>query len=753
MYKDLEKCLLLAAVAGTALFPAAAKSDIFDALPKGLFSETPYKADLEPDINLTAIVSKPKDVAVKNNEIEFSADEIETDTGSGIIKAKGNVEIVRDDLILKADEIVYNQKEDIITANGNISLLEASGNMIYAENVNLEDKMDRIDMENIKVVLKDQSHMAARSFRKYKNDNKLLENVVYSPCDLCEKDDPLWQIKARKVRHNAEMQDINYNDAFLEIKGVPIMYMPFFSHPDPSVKRRSGVLPPSFNSNNYFGARITGKYFWSISDNESVLISPGISSKIGPILSVDYDKYVYNGELRLSGSYLKDNKNDDYGNGDRGSLYLSGRYEINDNWVADTDFKYVSDRTFLKDMSLKEKDDAWLNSVLRFQGFFGRNYASIETYYYKQISYDLKHEDKPFIVPLMMYEHIGETNKYGFYNKNEFSAASIYREEDDSSYRTTMINSWILPSTTSYGAKTKLMASIKTDFYYIDNYTNQNQENFDGGVARVFPQLSYEWRLPFVKASEYSRQIIEPIVVAALSPDSGGKENEIPNNDSRNPRLDDTNVLDVNRYAGYDINDSGSRISYGVNWSSYGDITGRSSFLLAQSYKFERGYSFSEEGEEKGYFSDYIGRLYANPHKYVDFNYRFIVDREDYELEYSELSTKLGSEVLNTEIAYIYLKDDNVDAVSISNVGERKELYMSLNMALAKYWSLSLYNRQDLTRNGGSLEHGGSLIYEDECLILSGNIKKDNSNDPQYKGSYEFSVDFFLKTLGGVGAN
>lgn len=751
MNKRLKKCLLL--TTAVVLVPTIAQSDVFKSLPKGLFSENPYNAAVEPKYDLMNIINtKPEKVESKTKEIEFSADEMETNTSDGTITAKGNVYIVRDTIELKADEIVYNQKQDIIIARGNVALTDNTGNVIYAENVNLEDKMDRIAMDNIKVVLRDQSNMAARKFRKFKNDNKLLENAVYSPCNLCKDADPLWQIKARKIRHNAKTQDMNYNDAFLEIKGIPVMYTPFFSHPDPTVKRRSGLLAPNFTTNNYFGPRITAKYFWSISDNESMLISPSLSSKIGPILSIDYDKYVYNGQLKMSGAYFKDN--DDYGEGHRGNLYVQGRYEINDNWVADTDLKYVSDRTILKDLSLKEKDDAWLNSVVRFQGFYDRSYATIEAYHYKQVSYDLRQEDKPYIVPLMMYEQVGDINKYGFYNKNEYSMASIYREDEDSSYRASMINSFILPSTTSYGAKTKLMASLKTDLYYIDNYSNPYGENFDGNVARVFPQLSYEWRLPFVRASEDTRQIIEPIVVAVLSPNGGNKINKIPNNDSRNPRLDDTNVLDVNRYAGYDMNDTGSRISYGINWSSYGDIIGRSSFLLAQSYRLKKGDSFSEEGNDNiGYFSDYIGRFYANPHRYVDFNYRFIVDREDYELKYSELSTRLGSKVLNTEIAYIYLKDNNVDAVSISNVGERKELYMSLNMALTQNWSLSLYNRQDLTKHGGSLEHGGSLIYEDECLTLSTNVKKDNSNDPQYRGGYEFSIDFYLKTLGGVGTN
>ena len=77
---------------------------------------------------------------------------------------------------------------------------------------------------------------------------------------------------------------------------------------------------------------------------------------------------------------------------------------------------------------------------------------------------------------------------------------------------------------------------------------------------------------------------------------------------------------------------------------------------------------------------------------------------------------------------------------------------MSLNSKLTKDWSVSVYDRIDLTDNGGSLEHGGQLIYEDECLKLITDIHRYHSNDPEYEGNYEFSVSFLLKTLGGFGS-
>ena len=262
-----------------------------------------------------------------------------------------------------------------------------------------------------------------------------------------------------------------------------------------------------------------------------------------------------------------------------------------------------------------------------------------------------------------------------------------------------------------------------------------------------------EWKLPFIRATETSRQILEPTIVGVLAPNDSNKTNKIPNEDSQDFELDDSNVLDINRYAGYDRNDTGSRISYGINWNSYGDTFGRTNAFLAQSYYFDKhesinntsSYDFSEKED---HLSDYVGRIYASPTDYFDLNYRFRVDKDDLELTYSELSTKIGPQILNAYISYIYLQD-NKNSSLIEN-SERKELYTALRSKLTKDWSISIFNRQDLTDNGGSLEYGGDLIYEDECTALIFYMRRDNSSDPDYEGDFEFGVNFLLKTLGGT---
>lgn len=720
-------------------------------------STKPYGM-LEPQKNLTNVLTTPSEpTEEETTDIYFSADEMENNKELQTVTAIGNVNIIRNNLTLIADKVIYNQKDDIVTAVGNVILVEKNGNVVFSDYVELTDHMSEGEMDNVKVIMADKTRVAAQKFRRLEGDNKEMEKVVYSPCDTCKTKEPLWQIKAHKVTHDAEKKDVYYNHAFVEIKGVPVFYLPFLSHPDPTVKRRSGFLPPSFGSSSYLGAYLQPKYFWAISDHEDLTFSPYLSTDQGIVWSANYNKYFPRGELQLSGSTVRDDKYDKQ----RGNLFAKGRYEINDYWYADADINYISDRYYLQDMSLLYQDNAWLTSSARMQGFDNRNYAAVEAYYYKLISYDnsFNDYDKPYVMPWMEYENVSEPNKYGAYTKTTLNFASILREETVSTQRMTMINSWNLPYTSPYGEKYKLVASLKSDLYYVDSYLNEDDEVYSGAVGRVFPQIGLEWRMPFVRATETSRQILEPVIVAVAAPDGGNKINKIPNEDSQNAELDDTNILSLDRYAGYDRNDTGSRISYGINWSAYGEKTGRTSMFIAQSYKFKKDQSFSESDGEDSYFSDYVGRIYANPNEYLDLAYRFRLNREDFDLNYSELTARMGPRMLSLFISYIYLQGN--ENATLEGYDERKELYTGLNIGLSRNWSLNMYNRQDLAPKGGSLEHGADLIYEDECFKFVTTVRKDNSyrwrrhfehNENYEKSNYEITATFFLKTLGGAGS-
>ena len=74
----------------------------------------------------------------------------------------------------------------------------------------------------------------------------------------------LWELRAKKIKHNSFKKTVYYDSAVLKIYDFPIFYFPKFSHPDPTVDRRSGFLIPTFSNSTNMGAGIDIPYFWNI---------------------------------------------------------------------------------------------------------------------------------------------------------------------------------------------------------------------------------------------------------------------------------------------------------------------------------------------------------------------------------------------------------------------------------------------------------------------------------------------------------
>ena len=166
-----------------------------------------------------------------------------------MIVTRGNMELV-------CDRLWYDQKKDIIVAEGNAILTEADGSVLYTDRIMLSERMKRADVNKVKVIMRDESRIWADTFVKKTNDNKQMRNASYTACDVCQGKSPLWQIDARKVSYDAAGQNINYNDAVLRVKNIPVFYTPFLSQPSPEVKRRSWLLMTSMGSTSYTGQYI-----------------------------------------------------------------------------------------------------------------------------------------------------------------------------------------------------------------------------------------------------------------------------------------------------------------------------------------------------------------------------------------------------------------------------------------------------------------------------------------------------------------
>ncbi|SVC65332.1 uncharacterized protein METZ01_LOCUS318186, partial [marine metagenome] len=242
---------------------------------------------------------------VLQDNVLMRADSVTYDEDFGIVTASGHVEISHGENILFADTISYNRRDDIVIATGNVALLSAEDDVVFSNYMELTGDLKSGTIRGIQILFSDGSRAAGVSGRMTGDGRNEIRKAVYSPCELCPENywkEPLWQIKSFNVIHDKSLKRIFYKDAFLEVFGVPVAYVPFFSHPDPSVVRKTGFLTPSIRSNGVLGLTYEQPFFLNIAPNRDATFAPIISFKEGVVLTGEYREVRKHGKYKLNGS-------------------------------------------------------------------------------------------------------------------------------------------------------------------------------------------------------------------------------------------------------------------------------------------------------------------------------------------------------------------------------------------------------------------------------------------------------------------
>src|SRR3954454_2690268 len=86
----------------------------------------------------------------RNAPVVFQADEVQYDEQLGLTVAKGHVEISQGGEILLADTVGNKQRTGPITASGHVSLVQPTGEVVFAEFIELRDQMNTAFAQNVR---------------------------------------------------------------------------------------------------------------------------------------------------------------------------------------------------------------------------------------------------------------------------------------------------------------------------------------------------------------------------------------------------------------------------------------------------------------------------------------------------------------------------------------------------------------------------------------------------------------------------
>src|SRR5690606_19651385 len=157
-----------------------------------------------------------------------------------------------------------------LRAEGNVRLTEPDGKITYGEIIDLSDDYRNGFVDSLRLDAPDQTRLAAQRAERSEGNFTTFHNGVYTACEPCRHDPkkpPLWQVKAARIIHDQGERMIYFEDANLEFFGKSIAYLPYLSTPDPTVKRKTGMLLPMVTSTTKYGVGLEVPYYWALAPN------------------------------------------------------------------------------------------------------------------------------------------------------------------------------------------------------------------------------------------------------------------------------------------------------------------------------------------------------------------------------------------------------------------------------------------------------------------------------------------------------
>lgn len=679
-------------------------------------------------VSMVALILAAEPVAARENSglpVNFSADTLSHDDQTQTVTAIGNVELIQGQRILRADKMVYNLATDTVSALGNVSLLDDTGDVHFAEYVELSDNMKDGFVHGLYSTLADGGRFRAIQGKREGGSRIVMTEASYTPCEPCENnpDDVVWQIKASEVIHDEDDNTVRYKNARLELLGVPVAYTPFFSHPDPNVERKSGFLRPGIGWSSELGPSAEVGYYWDIAPDKDATVWVKPTTLKGVLVQGEWRQRFENGRLQINGGIVESDRTEYDGriekNRKRGHLIADGQMDLNENWRTGMNIALTTDKEYVRLYDIDVPDPNVLKNRLYAERFSGRDYTLVQAMSFRDIRLGNR-PDQPEILPLAEHRMIGEPGgTLGGRWSLGLGAAGLYREGDDQSVmRVSADAGWQRRFLSRTGLATTVDADVRADLYNVRNRTAALTDptlDDDDHVARVHPTLNVVGSYPMARRLARGQAVIEPMVGFAASPRLKDQEEDVPNEDSLDVQLDTSNLFDSNRYPGVDRLEDGVRASYGMKAGLYGDDGRFVKAFAGQSYRFNDDDMFPKGSGLENKQSDYVARVSASAGRALTVDYAVKLNSEDLKptIQEARVSTARGG--FRASSRYLY-------AASVDGTGftqSREQVSLNTSYDFTPNWTLAVTSLTDLGEEPGLRRGSIGLHYGDECFTFS----------------------------------
>ncbi len=617
--------------------------------------------------------------------------------------------------------LIFELVPEIITSK-EVTVIDVNSNNYSFENSRIKLKINEIVGKEVFVNFED-------SFFGNKNNDPVLKGrsvvsnnektriykTVFSTCSIENKKCRGWEVQSQIFTHDKIKKLFEYEKSWFKIFDKRVFYLPYFNHPDPSVKRKSGFLTPFYKGSENLGSSISVPYFYNISNSRDLTFKPRIYMDNDLIFHTEYREAFKNSNLKTDFSF---NRNDNDTNSHI-FLSLNGKFEDDTNY--NLKIENVNNDNYLKIHDIKSytpiiESDSVLNSNFEIEKDIDDNTRFNSTLrLYEDLS--KKSSDKyQYVFPEFNFEKNIEIDE-SYNGQFKFLSSGFQKVYDTNIYETLINNDFNFESydfITSNGFVTDYSFLLKNFNTYSENSTVYENKN----DHEIFGTFLLKSGLPLKKSFNNGNNFLKPIAQLRFSPTNG------KNISSTGSRMDYSSIFSPNRIGRTDMVEKGKSLTLGLEFEKQNfeneKIFG---FNVGNIFKDEKNQTLPSKSKLDQTRSDIVGDIFYKFDDKFELKYNFSYDRDLDFSNYDAITAKLGSNKIITTFDYITENHELGNSELISNNTE---------ISFTNEHSVKFDTTKDL-KDDFTQFYRLAYKYETDCLSASFEYEKKFFSDGSLK--------------------
>jgi LPS-assembly protein len=685
------------------------------------------------------------DLAATDLPATLIADSVTYDRESRQLTATGDVQVLYQGRVLRAQAIVYDEAAGQIRATGPITLTDPERGVLLAGDAALTPDIRDGLIESAQVMIGDKLQIAAAEARRSEGRYTTLYRTVASSCAICAgSSTPTWSLRASRVTQDTEARRIYFENTTLQLFGVPVMWLPRMSIPDPSVGRASGVLIPMPVYSEIYGAGIKVPYYRVLGPTSDTTLTPFLTTTGAKLLEGEYRKRFDNGGFDFNGVLAFD---DGLGGGfGRGAAFATGAFALDDfglgaGFTTDFNLAVASDSDFLQQFDYSDAD--LLRSYARVTRTRTFDYLELGSVAFQSLREDQASSTLP-VVPLdFIYRNVMSPEILGGQFASSVQGLSLLRADGQDVLRLGGDVDWRRAWTLPNGILASAGALANFDAYRVwDDETLP-----DGAMYRAEPNVNIELRWPFARteatATGVVSHVIEPIAQVIYSEAIG--DTDVPNNDSTLVEFDTTNLFSIDRFPGEDRVETGLRANIGLTYTRYDPAGWALGATIGQVIRSEPDDEFYPSTGLSGKSSDVVAALRLDLGTELSLVDRALFDT-DLAFNRNEFSMTYAGETGGLRASHVYLAEGFNPYYGPQP--ETNEFGLDARYRVLRNWEVRGLWRYDAVAKQ-NLRAGAGITYANDCAEFDLSISRRYTSSTNVPPSTSIGFSVRLAGLGG----